>query len=288
MAIDVQNVRVHGLTMAYREGGTGDPIIFLHGNPTSSYLWRNVLPAVTGLGRCLAPDLIGMGASQKLPDSGPHSYRFVEHRHYLDALLETLGITERVVLVGHDWGAVLAVDWARRHPAAVRGIAYLETLVAPVASTSPNAPDPALFGPLRTDEGESLVLQENVFVEKVLPAGTRGPLSQHDMDAYRRPYLEPGEARRPTLTWAREIPLDGQPADVHDVVSRNAQWMAGTQVPKLFINAEPGALLTADLRELCRQWPRQREVTVPGVHFLPEDCPQAIADALIDWIPTLP
>src|SRR5690349_13377558 len=231
--------------MAYREAGAGDPVIFLHGNPTSSYLWRNVLPAVTGVGRCLAPDLIGMGASQKLPGSGPRSYRFVEHRRYLEALLETLGTTERVVLVGHDWGAVLAMDWARRHPAAVRGIAYLETLVAPISSTSPNAPDPAFFGPLRTSAGERLVLQQNVFVEQVLPAGTQRPLSQDDMDVYRRPYLEPGEGRRPTLSWAREIPLDGEPPDVHDVVSRNAQWMAGSPVPKLFINAEPGALLIA-------------------------------------------
>jgi haloalkane dehalogenase len=192
--------------MAYREVGTGDPIVFLHGNPTSSYLWRHVLDQVAPLGRCLAPDLVGMGDSDKLPDAGPGSYRFVEHRRYLDALLDQLGVHERVVLVGHDWGGVLAMDWARRHPAAVRGIAYLETLVGPVSWAGPNAPDPELLGPLRGPEGERLVLEENVFVEKVLPAGTRRALTEVEMDSYRAPYRQPGESRRPTLSWPREIP----------------------------------------------------------------------------------
>jgi haloalkane dehalogenase len=288
VAVSVRSTSVLGLTMAYREGGLGDPIVLLHGNPTSSYLWRHVMPDLEPLGRCLAPDLIGMGDSQKVPAAGPRSYRFVEHRRYLDALLEQLGVTDRVTLVGHDWGAVLGVDWARRHPQAVRGIAYLETLVAPVRSDSANAPDPAFFAPLRTPRGESLVLQDNAFIEQILPAGTQRPLRQEEMDAYRRPFRDAGEGRRPMLTWAREIPLDGEPPDVHDVVSRNAAWMATTPVPKLFINAEPGALLTGELREQCRRWPQQREVTVPGTHFLPEDSPQDIASALRDWIPTLP
>jgi len=284
----MRTASVHGVTMAYREGGTGDPLVFLHGNPTSSYLWRDVLPGVEHLGRCLAPDLIGMGDSEKLPASGPGSYRLVEHRHYLDALLRQLGVTDRVVLVGHDWGAVLRIDWARRHPQAVRGIAYLETLVAPVTSDGPNAPDPAFFGPLRTPEGEKLVLQDNAFVEHVLPAGTQRSLAGHDMAAYRRPYLQAGESRRPTLTWAREIPIDGTPADVDDLVRRNAAWMATAGVPKLFINGDPGALLTAELREVCRRWPHQREVTVSGLHFLPEDSPHAIADSLNEWVSALP
>jgi haloalkane dehalogenase len=286
VAVSVRSTSVHGLTMAHREAGEGDPIVLLHGNPTSSYLWRDVLPGLAGLGRCLAPDLIGMGDSQKVPGSGPHSYRLADHRRYLDELLDQLGVTGRVTLVGHDWGAVLAVDWARRHPQAVRGIAYLETLVAPVRGDSANAPDPALFGPLRGPEGESLVLRDNVFLEQVLPAGTQRELSRAEMDAYRRPFREPGEGRRPMLTWTREIPIDGTPADVHDVVSRNAAWMATSDVPKLFINAEPGALLTGDLREQCRRWPQQREVTVAGLHFLPEDSPRDIVAALRDWIPT--
>jgi haloalkane dehalogenase len=201
MVTPVRYAWVLGLRMAYREVGAGDPVVFLHGNPTSSYLWRGVLDRVAHRGRCVAPDLVGMGASDKLPDAGPDSYRFVEHRRHLDALLDRIGVHERVVLVGHDWGGVLAVDWARRHPDAVRGIAYLETLVAPVTWDGPNAPDPGLFGPLRGPEGERLVLAENVFVEKVLQAGTRRRLTAAEMDAYRTPYREPGESRRPTLTW---------------------------------------------------------------------------------------
>jgi haloalkane dehalogenase len=279
--------RVHGLRMAYREVGTGDPVVFLHGNPTSSYLWRDVLGPTARHGRCLAPDLVGMGASDKLPGSGPGSYRFVEHRRYLDGLLDELGVRDRVVLVGHDWGGVLAVDWARRHPDAVRGVAYLETLVAPVSWAGPNAPDPEPFGPLRGPDGERLVLAENVFVEKVLQAGTVRTLTGEEMDAYRAPYREQGESRRPTLTWPREIPIDGVPADVHDVVPRNARWMASSPVPKLFVNGDPGALLTGPLREQCRAWPAQAEVTVPGVHFLPEDSAPRIAAALDAWLGAL-
>ena len=288
MTVVVRQARVGGLSMAYRQAGHGDPIVFLHGNPTSSYLWRNVLPAVEHLGRCIAPDLVGMGESDKLPVSGPGSYRLFEHRRYLDELLERLGVHDRVVLVGHDWGGVLAVDWARRHPTAVRGLAYMETLAAPVTAHGPNAPDPALFGPLRSPEGETLVLEQNAFVEEVLPAGTLRTLTNEEMTSYRRPYLVPGEGRRPTLTWAREIPIDGAPADVHDAGSTNAAWMAQSAVPKLFVDGEPGALLTADLRELCRRWPHQREVTVEGSHFLPEDSPGPIGSALADWIHGLP
>jgi haloalkane dehalogenase len=238
--------------MAWREAGVGDPIVFLHGNPTSSYLWRHVLPRVAGHGRCLAPDLIGMGASDKLPGG---DYRFVEHRSYLDALLERLDVRERVVLVGHDWGGVLAMDWARRHPEAVRGLGHLETLVAPVSWSDPHAPDRALFGPLRSAAGERLVLEENLFVEKVLPAGTVRRLTEAEMDAYRAPYCEPGESRRPTLAWPREIPIDDEPADVAEIVVRNAEWMSSSPVPKLFVNGDPGALLVGALRERCRRWP---------------------------------
>ncbi len=269
--------------IAYREAGTGPPVVFLHGNPTSSYLWRDVLGPVSAIAHCIAPDLAGMG------ESGPSttgSYRFLDHRRYVDQFFEALGLTSDVILVGHDWGGVLATDWARRHPDAVSGIAYLETLVAPVTWDSPNAPAPELFRPLRSPEGEQLVLEENVFIEVVLQSGTLRELSDGELTAYRAPYVEAGESRRPMLTWAREIPIDGTPADVHDIVAANAAWMAQSQVPKLFINGDPGALLTGPLRDLCRRWPNQREVTVPGLHFLPEDSAPAIAAALLDWIPT--
>ena len=285
MTTALRYTQVHGSRMAWREAGAGDPVVFLHGNPTSSYLWRHVLPRVAGHGRCLAPDLIGMGASDKLP--APARYRLVEHRAHLDALLERLGVRDRVVLVGHDWGGVLAMDWARRHPAAVRGLAYLETLVAPVSWSDPHAPDRALFGPLRSPDGERLVLEENLFVEKVLPAGTVRRLAEEERDAYRAPYREPGESRRPTLTWPREIPIDGEPADVAEIVTRNAEWMASSPVPKLFVNGEPGALLTGPSRERCRKWPAQSEVTVRGLHFLPEDSAMEMATALDGWLQTL-
>lgn len=270
--------------LAYRQSGTGTPVVFLHGNPTSSHLWRNVLEPVSRIARCIAPDLVGMGQSGPSTAGEAERYRFVDHRRYVDAFFEALELTRDVILVGHDWGGVLAIDWARRHPDSVRGIAYLETLVAPVTWDSPNAPAPELFRKLRGPEGERLVLDENVFVETVLPSGIQRKLTDDELAAYRAPFAEPGESRRPMLTWAREIPIDGTPSDVHDVVTANAAWMASTPVPKLFVNAEPGALLTGPLRELCRTWPNQREVTVAGTHFLPEDSAAGIAAALVDWI----
>jgi haloalkane dehalogenase len=229
-----------------------------------------------------------MGASDKVPGAGPGSYRFVEHRRYLDGLLDALGVHGRVVLVGHDWGRGAGHGPGRRHPDTVRGIASLETLVAPLSWDGPGAPDPDLFGPLRGPDGERLVLAENVFVEKVLPAGTRRRLTEEEMDAYRAPYRTPGEGRRPTLTSPCEIPLDGDPADVAAIVGRNAAFMASSPVPKLFVNGDPGALLTGPLRDRCRRWPTEQEVTVPGLHFLPEDAASAIADALSAWLAGLP
>lgn len=280
---EMERVDVFGASMAYRTSGTGDPVVLLHGNPTSSYLWRAIIGYLDGLGRCVAPDLVGMGRSG--PAHGRHAgYRYIDHRRHLDRLFDLLAITDRVTLVGHDWGGVLAIDWARRHADRVRGIAYLETLVAPVTWAGENAPDPAVFRRLRSPEGESMVIEHNFFVEAVLPAGTMRTLSPAEMAMYRTPYLEPGERRRPTLTWAREIPIDGEPADVHDIVSANAAWMAASPVPKLFLNGDPGALLTGPLRDLCRTWPNQTEVTVPGLHFLPEDSPDLIGRAIAGWL----
>jgi haloalkane dehalogenase len=269
--------------MACVERGTGDPIVFLHGNPTSSYLWRNVIPHLESLGHCIAPDLIGMGESDKLEPSGPDSYRFVEHRRYLDGLLEALGVTERVTLVVHDWGSALGFDWANRHRAAVKGIAYMEAIVRPLAWAEWPEPIRKLFQGFRSEAGEAMVLEKNVFVERVLPGSVLRGLSEAEMTVYRRPYLEPGEARRPTLTWPRQIPLDGEPADVALIVQAYADWLSQSEVPKLFVNAEPGAILVGAQREFCRGWPNQREVTVKGSHFIQEDSPDAIGRALADW-----
>jgi haloalkane dehalogenase len=278
-----------GRTMAYVEVGTGNPIVFLHGNPTSSYLWRNVIPHVQDLGRCIAPDLIGMGDSDKLPNSGPNSYTFVEHRRYLDALLERLGVRERATFVVHDWGSALGFDWANRHRNAVRGIAYMEAIVRP--STWADFPGQArpMFQALRSPAGDAMVLERNLFVERVLPGSILRQLTEDEMAEYRRPYAEPGESRRPTLTWPRQIPIDGEPADVDAMVRSYSEWLATAPVPKLFIRAEPGALLgTGPNVDFCRTWQQQKEVTVTGIHFIQEDSPDAIGQALVDWLRALP
>jgi haloalkane dehalogenase len=290
-----QFAEVFDQRMAYVDtapGGheTGRTIVLLHGNPTSSYLWRNVIPHLEGLGRCIAPDLIGMGDSGKLPGSGPGRYTFDEHRRHLDALLLGLGLTAagRIVLVVHDWGSALGFDWARRHPHAVDGIAYMEALVAPV--TWADWPDNArgIFQAFRSEKGEELILDRNFFVEKVLPLSVLSPLSDETMDEYRRPFANPGEGRRPTLTWPRQIPIDGEPPEVVADVEAYGKWL-GTDdsPPKLFINADPGSILVGPQREFCRAWPNQTEVTVPGLHFIQEDSADAIGAAVADFLATL-
>ncbi len=278
-----KNIEVLGSRMAYVEAGSGDPIVFLHGNPTSSYLWRNVMPHLESQGRCIAPDLIGMGDSDKLEDSGPDRYTFVEHRRYLDALLEALDVTADVTLVVHDWGSALGFDWANRHRNALRGIAYMEAIVRPMSWQ--DWPDAArqVFQGFRSPAGESMVLENNVFVERVLPGSILRKLADEEMDAYRRPFAEPGESRRPTLTWPRQIPIEGEPADVVEIVTRYGEWLAASEVPKLFVNAEPGAILTGPQREFCRTWPNQQEVTVSGSHFIQEDSPDEIGEAVAKW-----
>jgi haloalkane dehalogenase len=269
--------------MAYVEEGEGDPIVLLHGNPTSSYLWRNVMPHLAPLGRCIAPDLIGMGDSDKLPDSGPASYRFVEHRRYLDGLLDALGVRERVTFVIHDWGSALGFDWANRHREAVAGLAYMEAVVRPVTWAEWGAAR-RVFEGFRSAEGESMVLERNIFVETVLPRSILRPLTAEEMAEYRRPFLEPGEDRRPTLTWPRQIPIEGEPADVTEIVRSYGEWLATSPVPKLFVNADPGAILTGAQREFCRTWPNQTELTVKGVHFMQEDSPDEIGGAVAEWM----
>ncbi len=283
--LDKQTIEVLGHRMAYHERGTGDPIVLLHGNPTSSYLWRNVVPHLEGLGRCIVPDLIGMGDSQKLADSGPDAYRFVDHRRFLDALLEALDVRENVTLVIHDWGSALGFDWANRHRDAVRGIAYMEGIVAPVPSWS-DWPKPAqpIFQGFRSEKGEEMVLENNMFIEGVLPTSIQRKLSEEEMAEYRRPFAEPGEGRRPTLTWPRQIPIEGEPAEVVKIVEEYGAWLSTCDVPKLFINAEPGAILRGQVRDFCRSWPNQEEVTVAGIHFIQEDSPDEIGRAVADWL----
>jgi haloalkane dehalogenase len=275
-----RQVRVLDTDMAFVDVGAGNPIVFLHGNPTSSYLWRNVIPHVEGLGRCLAPDLVGMGDSGKSPTG---TYRFVNHARYLDAWLEALGL-RRAILVVHDWGSALGFHWARRYPDRVRGVVYMEAIVRPV--TWQEWPELArkVFQGMRSAAGEEMVLQKNVFVERILPASVMRDLTPEEMARYRAPYLEPGESRRPTLTWPREIPVDGEPADVVQIVRAYGEWLATSPTPKLFINADPGSILVGPQREFCRAWPNQQEVTVPGTHFVQEDSPDEIGQAIAAFV----
>lgn len=266
--------------ISYVDTGAGEPVVFLHGNPTSSYLWRNVIPHVEGLGRCLAPDLVGMGDSGAATDG---SYRFVDHARYLDAWFEALGLTN-VTLVVHDWGSALGFYWAYRHPERVRGIAYMEAVVRPLTWEEWRDESRQIFQDLRSEEGEEMVLEKNLFIEGILPSAVLRDLTEEEMNVYRRPYLEPGESRRPTLTWPRELPINGEPEDVVSIVDDYSKWLAQSDVPKLFVNAEPGAILTGSQREFCRTWPNQEEVTVRGAHFVQEDSPHEIGEAVATFV----
>lgn len=281
-------VDVDGLRMAYVEQGEGDPIVLVHGNPSSSFEWRNVIPHLAGLGRCIAPDLVGMGESAKLPSSGPGSYRLAEHRAYLDTFLTAVGVRDRVTLVLRDWGSALGFDWAYRHPSAVRAIAYMEAFVATIDSWEDWPPEAVpIFRALRSEAGERMVLEENFVVEQLLPGEILRTLSEEEMAVYRRPYLEPGEGRRPTLSWPREVPVAGEPRDVVDVIRRYAAWLATAPVPKLFVEAVPGAMFESH-RRVARAWPNQEHVTVTAGHLVPEDAADEVGAAVAGWLRSVP
>jgi haloalkane dehalogenase len=278
-------IDVLGAAMAYHARGEGAPVLFLHGNPTSSFLWRDVIPELRGCGRLIAPDLIGMGDSAKLPDPDANTYRFMTHRKYLAGLIDAvIGPSEPIVLVVHDWGSALGFDWANHHRDRVRGIVYMEGIVRPVASWDEwSAAATPIFQGFRSDKGEAMILDRNMFVERVLPGSVLRKLTEAEMTEYRRPFLK-REDRWPTLTWPRQIPIAGEPADVVEVAQKYSRWMAENEIPKLFVNAEPGAILTGPVRDFCRGWKNQREVTVPGSHFIQEDSGPAIGQAIAGWM----
>lgn len=290
MKLTKKSVQVLGRQMAYRESGDpdGPPIVFLHGNPTSSFLWRNVMPHAEPHGRCLAPDLIGMGDSDKLPGEGDERYAFAAHATYLETFLDTVGVTQDVTLVVHDWGSALGFDWACRHPDRTRAIAYTESICGPLRFDEWPADGQKIFGALReAGTGEHLALEKNVFVERILPSSIMRELTAEELAEYRRPFAVAGEDRRPTLTWPRQIPFDGVPAHVASVISRYCDWLAGSELPKLYLHAEPGFMSTV-FADTCRSWPNQTEVVVKGIHFVQEDSPDAIGTALASWLGSLP
>ena len=276
-------IKVLDSEMSFVDTGSGDPIVFLHGNPTSSYLWRNIIPHVSPLGRCLAPDLIGMGKSGKSPAG---RYRFIDHFQYIEAWFDALGLGSSIILVLHHWGSALGFHWAFHHPRQVRAIAHMESIFH--SRRWADFPDgrERIFRALRSEEGERMIFEENLFVEKVLPASVLRTLSPAEMDAYRAPFKEP-QTRLPTLVWPRELPIEGQPPDVTDIVDRYAAWLKESPVPKLFINGEPGSIVCERARSFCRTWRNQAEVTVKGIHFLQEDSPAEIGVALSSFIKSL-
>ena len=279
---------IDGKSIAYVDVGQGSPIILLHGNPTSSYLWRNVIPYLENKGRVIAPDLIGHGDSENLPaDQGPERYSFMVTYYYLNLLLEELEINTNVTLVIHDWGSALGFYWAQQHADAVRGIAYMEGIVCPI--TWDDWPESArgIFKGFRSEKGEDLILERNMFVEAVLPSSVIRSLSEEEMDQYRRAFAN-ADDRQPTLNWPRQIPIDGDPLHMVKLVTDYGHWMASNKgLPKLFINADPGSILTGKAREYCRTWPNQREVTVSGLHFIQEDSPKEIGVAVANWLDTI-
>lgn len=275
---------VNGKRIAYVEEGSGDPIVLLHGNPTSSFLWRNVIPELTGSGRVIVPDLIGQGDSEKLPASdGADRYTLEVAYFYVDGLLNSIGANQNVTLVIHDWGSAIGFMWAMRNPAATRGVAYMEAIVKPVSWADWPEGAVGIFKGFRSEKGEDLILNRNMFIEGVLPSSVLRKLTDAEMDAYRAPHIN-SEDRQPLLNWPRQLPIEGEPADVVAIVERYGAFMASSDMPKLFINADPGSILVGPQREFCRSWPNQQEVTVKGSHFVQEDSPAEIGQAVAKWI----
>ena len=283
-----QKISINNKNIAYAESGSGDPIIFLHGNPTSSYLWRNITPHLESQGRCICIDLIGMGDSDKLDNPDENSYQFEEHYHYVNAAIESLTNGENTTFVIHDWGSALGFNWCYHNPDSVKGIAYMEAIVKEMTWEDWRDEAKGIFQGFRSDAGENLVLEKNYFVERVLPGSIIRRLRDEEIEEYRRPFLNPGEDRRPTLSWPREIPIEGQPENVCEIVNQYAEWMQTNDIPKLFINAEPGAIITGRMRDFCRSWKNQTEVTVKGIHFIQEDSPDDIGKAISTWYKNIP
>ncbi len=281
--MDKKKISIDGKEIAYHQQGSGEPIVFLHGNPTSSYLWRNITPYLHDQASCISMDLIGMGDSDKLDNPDTNSYRFEEHFYYVEKAIKALTNNEKITLVVHDWGSALGFHWSYKHPELIKGIAYMEAIVKEMTWDDWDKNAKSIFQGFRSDAGEDLVLEKNYFIEKVLPGSIIRTLDADEMNEYRRPFLSSGEDRRPTLSWPREIPIEGEPGNVCQIVNEYAEWMKTNNIPKLFINAEPGAITTGKIRDFCRSWKNQTQVTVKGIHFIQEDSPDEIGKALSKW-----
>ena len=280
--LEKKNIKVLGKNMSYVEKGEGDPIIFQHGNPTSSYLWRNIIPYLENQGRCIAIDLIGMGDSDKLTDEGNNTYSYHVQKKYFDACIEELEINKNITFVIHDWGSALGFNWAYENQQDIKGICYMEAIVQNITWDDWPKDAKSIFQGFRSDAGENLILKKNLFIEGILPNAIIRNLTEIEMDVYRRPFLEEID-RRPTLDWPRQIPINNEPEDVCKIVKDYSSWMSINEIPKLFINADPGSILTGKQREFCRKWKNQQELTVKGNHFIQEDSPKEIGESISNW-----
>ena len=287
MKYEKKFIDVNGKQMAYVDEGSGDTVLFLHGNPTSSYLWRNIAPHVEDTNRIVIPDLIGMGDSEKLDGEDNSGYKYHGQYEYLTGLMDKLDLGDSIHLVIHDWGSAMGFQFARENPSRIKSITYMEAIVMPL--TWDQWPDAAtkIFGLFRSEAGEELVLEKNFFVERILLGDSLSGYSDEEKEEYIRPFINSGEDRRPTLTWPRQIPLDGEPKEVVDEVTKNADFHKNSEIPKLFINADPGTILTGDQREFVRSWKNQKEITVKGNHFVQEDSADEIGLALNEFIRNL-
>ena len=279
----MKKINVNGKKIAYDQTGHGSPIIFLHGNPTSSYLWRNIVPHLESFATCYVFDLIGMGESDKLDNPGPDSYGFEEHFEYLENAINQVVSGDKITLVLHDWGSALGFHWAFKNQDRMKGIAYMEGIVKELKWEEWNEQSRGLFQAMRSDAGEELILKKNIFIEKILTGSIMRDLSDEELDRYREPFNKPGEDRRSMLSWPRQIPIDGEPENVCKIVSEYSDWMSKNNMPKLFINAEPGAIIQGPVRDFCRTWNNQSEITVEGIHFIQEDSPNEIGNGIQKW-----
>jgi len=276
-------ILVNNKNMSYVEMGVGETMLFLHGNPTSSYLWRNIMPYFSDIKRCIAPDLIGMGDSDKLDSNKVGQYNFFTHQKWLNDILESLNLGNNIILVVHDWGSALGFDWAFRNIDRIAGIVYMEGIVCELSWDDWDEKSAPLFKAFRSEAGENMIIEKNIFVERVLPGSVLRGLTEEEMNVYRRPFLNK-EDRRPTLDWPNQIPIEGSPKDVVEVVNNYSKFFMKNETPKLFINADPGAILIGKQREFCRSWPNQSEITVPGSHFIQEDSPDLIGEGILNWL----
>jgi len=287
MSYEKKFIDVESKKIAYIDEGHGDPIVLIHGNPTSSFLWRNIVPELLNSGRVIVPDLIGQGDSEKLPVSdGTDRYSLEVAYKYVDGLLQNIGADNNVTLVIHDWGSGIGFLWAMRNPNAVKGVAYMEAIVKPMSWDDWPEGGVGIFKGFRSEKGEDLILNRNMFIEGVLPSSVIRELSENEMNAYRAPHLKE-EDRQPLLNWPRQIPLEGEPKNVVSLVNDYGAFMSRSNMPKLFINADPGSILLGKQREFCRSWPNQKEVTVKGIHFIQEDSPVEIGQAVAEWLETI-